>query len=99
MHSGGRFGLIGEANSVWYRSIGTGRTVTATTCSDVTDFDTKIHVFEGDCGINDCIGGNDNFQSPGRCSQHSWQTQSGEEYYIMVHGFLTANGLFEFSLR
>lgn len=96
--SGGQFGLIGEANSVWYRVIGTGGTLEASTCNPETTFDTKIHIFEG-CGINTCIGGNDNFQSPERCSLTQWQTESGKEYYILVHGFLTANGLFELTVN
>ena len=98
LFSGGEFGLIGESNSVWYRTTGTGGRLRASTCNPQTDFDTKLHVFEGNCAIGSCTGGNDNFDSPNSCSQHEWDTQVGEDYFILVHGVLTSNGLFELSL-
>lgn len=98
---GGQFGLIGESNSVWYRTVGTGGRLQVSTCNPqtATNFDTKLHVFEDDCKIGSCIGGNDNYDSPQRCSLHEWDTVAGKEYYILVHGFLTSNGMFELSLK
>jgi len=99
--SGGQFGLIGDASSVWYRVMGNGQIYEASTCNPNTapNFDTKLHIFEGDCDIDSCIGGNDNYNSPERCSLTTWDTKVGTEYWILVHGFLTSNGLFELSVR
>ena len=101
LFSGDDFGLVGEYGSVWYRALGTGGTLEASTCNPGTDstFDTKLHVFVADCRIGSCIAGNDNFNSQVGCSLVTWPTAELEEYFIMVHGALTDQGLFELSLR
>lgn len=88
-----------SAPGVWYTVTGTGNTLTASTCSASTDYDTKISVFCGDCDGLNCIGGNDDgvgcddFQS-----EFSWCSQAGATYYILVHGFDDNTGTFELNM-
>ena len=66
----------------------------------MTKFDTKLHIFQNSCDSNsNCIIGNDNFVGYDQCSTVQWMAQAGIEYYIMVHGMLSANGLFELGVR
>ncbi len=93
----------GPFKNVWYKVIGTGNTITATTCSANTAVtDTKISVFCGDCLELDCVAGNDDdcvdfeaFQST-----VSFCSQAGAEYYITVGNFsaLTTPGQIEVSV-
>jgi hypothetical protein len=59
-------GSYGNVEGVWYYAIGTGNVMIADTCDDRTVYDTKIHIFTGDCqkegdskGLA-CVKGNDN---------------------------------------
>ena len=79
---------------VWYKVVGTGVPLTATTCSEFTDFNTAISVFSGDtCGFDNlvCVGGNDDDHTNtcsvgyGR-STYTWPTKQGMRYYILIHG-------------
>ena len=56
--------VLGSAG-VWYKMDGTGDMITLDTCG--SDFDTKLAVFSGDCGLLDCVAGNDddNFSGDG----------------------------------
>lgn len=87
---------------VWYKVIGTGNRMTATTCENQTppgsaDYDSKITVLCS-CGL-ECIGGNDDEPGCNMQSTFSWCTESGVEYFILVHGFLLdPSGAFELSL-
>ncbi|MEO1129874.1 MAG: hypothetical protein AAFX05_09250 [Planctomycetota bacterium] len=79
-----------SAPGVWYTVEGTGTTMTATLCSEVTNYDTKLSVFCRDCDVLNCIGGNDdNFSCPvsGVQSEVSWCSEFGVTYRILVHGF------------
>ncbi|CAB9522475.1 fg-gap repeat protein [Seminavis robusta] len=98
---GGKFGLIGDTSSVWYHVTSpVTQTLEASTCHPLTDFDTKLHIFENSCqNSGGCLGGNDNYNSPQRCSLHQWTAEAGKSYYILIHAMLTDNGLFELSLR
>ncbi|CAB9524294.1 PKD (Partial), partial [Seminavis robusta] len=97
---GGRHGLIGESPSVWYRVQGTGGTLRASTCNPQTedDFNSVLHIFEGSTDINRCFAGNDDLASPDRCAQIDWPSSAGQTYYILVHGRLGDQGLFELSV-
>jgi hypothetical protein len=86
---------VGAKPGVWYRTVGTGASFTATTCSAATDFNTAVSVFGGVCGGFDnatmlrCLGGNDDdFMCAGQfgTSTFTWQTEPDEIYYILVHG-------------
>jgi len=53
-----------SAPGVWYIVVGTGNTITATTCTNVnnsgsTNYDTKLNVYCEECVDLLCIGGND----------------------------------------
>jgi len=89
------------APGVWYKVMGTGNTITASTCGPVFDYDTKISVFCSDCEELTCIGGNDDNcsgGSSGLLSTVSWCSQAGAEYLILVHGFGGQIGDFELSV-
>lgn len=88
---------------VWYSVIGTGATMTATTCENEAfpgsaDYDTKITVFCPDCVDPVCIDGNDDVEQCGLHSSVSWCSQAGAPYFILVHGFGGAVGDFELAV-
>lgn len=85
-----------SAPGVWYRVVGTGTTITAQTCGGITDYDTKLHVYCGECDALTCVTGNDD--SCGLSSSVSWCSQAGATYYILVSGFSTAVGNFTLSV-
>jgi hypothetical protein len=84
-----------SANGVWYTVVGDGHLYTATTCDDRTTYDTKISIFVGSCGQFACIDGNDDDNT---CADYrstvTWCAENGVTYYILVHGYQTANGSF-----
>jgi hypothetical protein len=83
---------------VWYSVIGDGTTLTATTCGDLYDYDTKISVFCGECDDLICIDGNDDDCPDGASwllSTVTWCSQNTAEYKILVHGFGGASGDFK----
>ena len=81
---------------IWYlyqnSSIPQGSTqiVTASTCTDSTDFDTALTVYEGFCeGLNCVHGADDDTECGTGGGQHttiSWHAESGTRYYLLVHG-------------
>ncbi|MEE9293718.1 MAG: nidogen-like domain-containing protein [Phycisphaerae bacterium] len=84
--------LCGTDNTsagVWYLVIGTGNTMTATTCTDSTNYDSKISVYCGDCDILTCVTGNDDdcILANDLASTVQWCSESGSPYLILVHGF------------
>ncbi|MCA9245120.1 MAG: hypothetical protein KDA32_14270, partial [Phycisphaerales bacterium] len=91
----------GTGGGLWYSVIGDGTTLTATTCSAATTFDTKLRVYTGDCNALVCEGGNDDDSSctfSSLRSTVSWCSSVGVEYKILVHGFSTATGQFELTV-
>ena len=67
---------------------GTGERLTADTCDNRTNFDTKISIFTGiNCSNLTCVTGNDD--GCGLQSSITWQTDIGKFYYILVHGWGT----------
>lgn len=96
-------GLCGTsigAPGVWYTVIGTGNTMTATTCSGFFDYDTKLNVYCADCGDLLCLGGNDDSSCgiSGLLSTVSWCSQASKTYRILVQGFGFNTGDFELSV-
>jgi hypothetical protein len=82
---------------VWYRFIGTGETITMSTCG-ATDFDSKISIFTGGCGALTCVAGNDDAPGcAGNSSQVVFPSTVGTEYLILVHGYLESQGTFTLS--
>ena len=83
---------------VWYSMIGTGNTITASTCN-AADFDTKLTVFCGDCDDLTCIIGNDDTPGCGGfTTELSWCSQAGAEYLLLVHGFFGDTGNFTLTI-
>ncbi|MCG2720926.1 MAG: hypothetical protein L6290_02765 [Thermodesulfovibrionales bacterium] len=97
-------GMCGTSNTntspgVWYKVVGTGNPITATTCpasGGSASYDSKISVFSGNCGSLTCIDGNDDF-----CvfqSSVTWNSDLGTVYSILVHGFAAATGVFDLAI-
>lgn len=86
---------------VWYTVIGTGTTITASTCGPLFTYDTKISVYCQDCDGQVCVTGNDDDcigGASGLLSTVTWCSQAGAEYLILVHGFGGGSGDFELFL-
>ncbi len=94
------------APGVWYQfsdNYGAPNTITLSTCSSNTNFDTKISVYTG--GINNltCVAGNDNGSG---CMNNQSTVEfisngnplGNTTYYILVHGNGTDTGDFELTL-
>lgn len=74
---------------VWYRVVGTGDSLEATTCSGVSDFDTKLAVYRNSCASLICIGGDDDNPActfSTNLSTVRWLSVNGTTYYILVGG-------------
>ena len=52
-------GTSNSAPGVWYTFVGDGSDVELTTCSASTDYDTKLTVYTGSCGLFSCVAGDD----------------------------------------
>ncbi len=85
------------APGVWYSVIGTGNTMSATTCSESAEYDTRISVYCNTCVEPFCVvGADDNCGAPFYHQETvEWCSQEGAEYLILVHGYLTQTGVFE----
>ncbi|MEC9352473.1 MAG: thrombospondin type 3 repeat-containing protein, partial [Planctomycetota bacterium] len=90
-----------SAPGIWYKLLGTGRSMVAETCGEISDYDTRLSVYSGSCGALNCVTSNDDACSrAGRCclSRVSWDSIENETYYILVHGFSSNSGLFELNV-
>lgn len=85
-----------STGGVWYVLIGTGELFTVSLCGST--FDTKLDVYEGSCATLLCVGGNNNYSPCGTSSQYNFATDSGETYYILIHGNGSGKGTFNLSL-
>jgi len=70
----------------WYRVVGNGQQLKATTCSFFTDFDTQLSVFQGPCNSLRCVGAQANMNRRETCAIVEWQSTVGTEYHILVQG-------------
>jgi large repetitive protein len=93
-------GTSNTTNGVWYAFEGEGSLVTVSTCSAVTNYDSKLTVFEGSCDDLICVTGNDDTFCVNSTlhSLVSFIATPGQTYYILVHGFASSTGDFEVSL-
>jgi len=87
----------GPFNNIWYTVVGTGGTITVTSCNAGTvngtgNFDTKISIFCNDCGDKICVGGNDDSCAAGGSfrSTATFCSEAGRTYLITVGGFAAA---------
>ncbi|MEN0003633.1 MAG: hypothetical protein AAF798_05805, partial [Bacteroidota bacterium] len=92
---------MGSAPGVWYVIEGNGDIVVASTCSEITNFDTKIGVFAGNCANLECVTGNDDRPCGPveTASRVFFQTEVGVNYYLYVTGFGEETGDFELSIN
>jgi hypothetical protein len=75
-----------DGAGVWYQVTGTGSELTASTCSEETNFDTKLSLFTGSCDSLQCVTTNDD-QVGSECDVLStvvWMSETGATYYILV---------------
>ena len=92
--------ISAAAGGVFYRFVGTGGSVTVSTCAAATDFDSQLFVFTGTCGAYTCVGSNDD--QTGTCAANGATTPSavtfasavGTSYFIFVNGYNGAKGNF-----
>lgn len=93
---------LASAPGMWYTFIGDGSQVNITTCSPITNYDTKLGLFEGPCSALVCLDGNDDdftcVNGGLQSSINNFITTNGTEYLIYVSGFGTATGVFELTL-
>lgn len=86
---------VGTGGGVWYKFIGTGGLVNINTCDPATNYDTKLHVYEGSCTNLICVSADDDgCDSPTLASSVTFCSQQGTVYYVLVNGFLAATGNF-----
>lgn len=97
--------LCGTASNVnqavWYKVVGTGNTLTATTCNAGGGFnDTMIQVWCNTCDNLMCAAGNDDATCAisGVRSTTSWCSALGQTYYIAVGGYSANAGLIALSV-
>jgi hypothetical protein len=72
-----------DGPGVWYLVVGTGRSMTVSTCLSSDDIFTTITIFTGEC--NDFLGCVETVESP--CGTHhslTWTAERGAEYYVLV---------------
>ncbi|MCT8340255.1 T9SS type A sorting domain-containing protein [Flavobacteriaceae bacterium TK19130] len=87
------------APGVWYAftdDSGLASDYTVSLCDGSTDFDSKLTVYTGECGMLVCETDNDD-----ACGLQSEVTFSGDgntTYYILVHGFGSATGNFSLNI-
>jgi hypothetical protein len=93
-----------QGPGVLYTIVGTGASITVSTCNAGTNFDTKLFVYSGVCGNYSCVGGNDD--TTGGCSTTgsdqyastvTFNSVFGTTYYVLVGGYASATGNFVLS--
>jgi hypothetical protein len=92
---------LNTAPGTWHKFTGDGSTVTLSTCTDSTNFDTKIGVFSGTCGTLSCVAGNDDNSTCSFGSTRStvtFATSAGIQYYVLVTGSGTSSGKYRLSM-
>jgi hypothetical protein len=90
----------GDSNApgVWYSVVGNGEAMRALTCGVGSRYDTRLSLFEGECGALSCVTQNDDACSnASTCclSTINWATEAGTTYYILIHGFSNNAGQYE----
>jgi hypothetical protein len=90
---------LDAASGVWYKidnTVGDVLAITASTCDEGTNFDTKITIFKGDvCGSAlECVGSVDDSSACGLSSEISFLANEPTTYWILVHGYGTSAGNF-----
>ena len=96
-------GLQSNDRSVWYHlSPLPGSPMVVSTCSDSTDFDTVLSIFQGTCGSLQCVMSNDNncTTSYGNMLASTIHfTPTSNSYYAVVSGKGGSEGYYQLYLR
>lgn len=87
-----------DAPGVWYSIVGDNSLVTLSLCNGTT-YDSKIHVYTGDCTALTCVTDDDDFCGFAGPSQVSFTAQTGVTYYILVNGYIGSLGDFVFTVQ
>lgn len=88
---------VGTGGQMWFAvTPDSDGEIFVSTAGDITDFDTKLHAYTGECGSLVCEFGNDDFI--GITSEMTLDCDSGVTYLIRVGGFNQAEGNFELSV-
>ena len=80
------------APGVWFRIEGTGGEMFAETCGGISNYDTALSVFTGECDALACLGWNDD--ACGLQSGGTWMSLLGTTYFILIHGYGANSGDF-----
>jgi len=85
---------------IFYKFEGTGDIVELNTVSNLTDFDTRLWLYEGTCGNfnSSCVDFNDNANGTSQ-SSINYQTTAGVSYFLYVDGHMGAKGNFALSMN
>jgi cysteine-rich repeat protein len=83
------------APGVWHTVAGTGTNLTLSLAN--SDYDTKLHVYCGDCDDLTCITGDDD-GGPGLTSQATFCGEAGASYNVLVSGFDIDTGNYELTV-
>lgn len=89
---------VGTGGQQWYAFTPSGdATVSITTDGAATDFDSKIHVYEGSCGALTCVTGDDD-GGTGVTSLVNFAAVGGTTYLVRIGGFGAFEGTFELTV-
>lgn len=89
--------VTNDQPGVWFFVRGTEGVMTAKTCHEYTNYDTKLSVYEGSCGGLQCVEANDDGCGiDSKKSSVSWVAQRDNIYYILVHGWQTGKRIQRF---
>jgi uncharacterized repeat protein (TIGR01451 family) len=88
---------VGTGGQMWFAiTPDSDGEITLSTAGSLTDFDTKIHAYTGECGSLVCANGNDDFTN--LTSELNLYCDSGVTYLIRIGGFNLVEGNFELSV-
>jgi hypothetical protein len=74
------------SRGVWYTMIGTGKNLTATTCSRHTNFETSVKVFRGSCESLERVEISRLGETCELGTNAQWTSDDQELYYVLVSG-------------
>jgi hypothetical protein len=77
--------VASESVALWYTFVGTGESVTLSTCSSQTNFNTDIRIFSGSCSDFGCVSDITESDCDGK-SMVSFQSAKDEIYYARIGG-------------
>ena len=91
--------FLHDSPGVWFTFIGSNRYVTLSTCG-AADFDTRITVFEGDCGTLSCKAWNNDSPVCGdTTSEVTFVADAGIQYFVLINGHNNTFGNFTLSMN